>query len=168
MATPMAIQGPLIIQGSGSDTMNVDDTGSTTGKTGTLTTTTLTGLNMGASGITYTGLSNLNINLGSGDDTFLVKSTSTATTQIYGNGGNDVLNVRANTGPLNLFGGGGSNTFNLGSLAPATGGVLTGLVGPVSINGTGTTPGPDLSFRDGCEPPSMAVMTLATPPPAAG
>ena len=36
--------------------MNVNDTGSTVAKTGTLTATTLTGLNMGPSGITYSGL----------------------------------------------------------------------------------------------------------------
>ncbi len=63
------IQGPLTIQGGGNDTMNVDDTGSTSAKTGTLTATTLTGLNMGPSGIAYSGLSNLNISLGSGGTT---------------------------------------------------------------------------------------------------
>jgi hypothetical protein len=63
------IQGPLTVQGSGADTMNADDTGSTTAKTGTLTAMTLTGLNMGPSGITYSGLANLNINLGTGGST---------------------------------------------------------------------------------------------------
>jgi hypothetical protein len=63
------IQGPLVIVGSGADTMNVDDTGSTSAKTGTLTDKSLTGLNMGPSGITYSGLANLNINLGTGDNT---------------------------------------------------------------------------------------------------
>jgi len=61
------IQGPLVIVGSGADTMNVDDTGSTTAKTGTLTATTLTGLNM--AGITYSGLVTLNISLGTGGST---------------------------------------------------------------------------------------------------
>src|SRR5262249_39140950 len=43
------IQGPLTIVGNGADTLNVDDTGSTAAKSGTLTPTTLTGLNMGPS-----------------------------------------------------------------------------------------------------------------------
>ncbi|MFI5455223.1 MAG: beta strand repeat-containing protein [Isosphaerales bacterium] len=64
------IKGPLTIQGFGNDTTNVDDTGSTTAKTGTLTATSLTGLNMGSAGITYAGLSVLNISLGSGGNTF--------------------------------------------------------------------------------------------------
>src|SRR5262249_44404538 len=63
------IQGALTIIGNGADTMNVDDTGSTTAKTGTLTAMTLTGLNMGPSGITYSGLANLNISLGTGGST---------------------------------------------------------------------------------------------------
>ena len=61
------IQGPLTIVGSGADTMNVDDTGSTSAKTGNLTESMLTGLNM--AGITYSGLVNLNIGLGSGGST---------------------------------------------------------------------------------------------------
>ena len=96
-----AIQGPMIIVGSGSDTTNVDDTGNTTGQTGLLTSTTLTGLNMGSQGITYSGLAILNINLGSGNDTFNVQSTYTATV-------------------TNLNTGGGTNTINVGSKAPLT------------------------------------------------
>src|SRR5262249_17379535 len=45
------------------------DTGSTRAETGTLTATTLTGLGMGPGGISYSGLSNLNIDLGSGGAT---------------------------------------------------------------------------------------------------
>jgi hypothetical protein len=64
-----SIQGPLVIVGAGPDTMNVDDTGSTAPKSSTLTPTTLTGLNMGNGGITYGGLSTLNVRLGSGGST---------------------------------------------------------------------------------------------------
>ncbi len=63
------IQGALTVAGNGADTMNVDDTGSTTAKTATLTATSLTGLNMGPSGITYSGLATLTVSLGSGDTT---------------------------------------------------------------------------------------------------
>jgi len=133
------IQGQLIIVGSGSDTLNVDDTGSEGNKTGTLTSTTLTGLAMGAAGITYSGLSVLNISLGSGDDTLLISSTSTATTTVNGNAGADTFNVQANTGALNLNGGVGNDTFNFGSLKPTTGGVVDNLVGLVTVNGGGDT-----------------------------
>jgi hypothetical protein len=63
------IKGALSVVGAGSDTLNVDDTGSTVAKAGTLTATTLTGLNMGTGGISYSGLSKLNINLGAGGAT---------------------------------------------------------------------------------------------------
>ena len=53
--------------------MNVDDTSDTSGNTGNLTATALTGLGMSA-GITYGTLEDLNISLGSGDDTFTVAS----------------------------------------------------------------------------------------------
>ena len=92
------IQGALIIQGSGTDTLNVDDTGSTTGKTGTLTSTTLNGLGMGASGITYSGLSVLNISLGSGDDAFTINSVSPTTTMtINAEAGTDTAILSFNT-----------------------------------------------------------------------
>jgi hypothetical protein len=63
------IKGPLVVVGAGPDTMNVDDTGSTAPKSGTLTPTTLTGLNMGTGGVTYSGLTTLTIQLGSGGST---------------------------------------------------------------------------------------------------
>jgi hypothetical protein len=67
-STPIVddIKGPLTIQGFGNDTMTVVDTGSFTPKSGNLTATSLTGLNMGPAGITYSGLSGLNISLGYG------------------------------------------------------------------------------------------------------
>jgi hypothetical protein len=118
--TLAGIQGALIVVGgSGSDTANVDDTGDTTvNQTGTLTATALTGLGMGAKGITYSGLAALNIALGSGGNTFNVQATAapTATT------------VTAATG---------TNTFNIGSLAPATAGIVGGVQGPLIINGSG-------------------------------
>jgi RTX calcium-binding nonapeptide repeat (4 copies) len=65
------IKAALTINGSGgTDTANVDDTGDTTGRTdGLLTDTKLTGLGMSGS-ITYAGLAALNVNLGTGDDSF--------------------------------------------------------------------------------------------------
>jgi hypothetical protein len=95
----------LIVTGSGSDTLNADDTGdTTTSQSGTLTATTLTGLgmglSMGPSGITYSGLKALNINLGSGGNQFTINVSSganlPATTTINGGpskSNNDHLNA---------------------------------------------------------------------------
>ena len=41
------VKGPLTVKGNGNDTLNVDDTGAAIARTGTLTATALTGLNMG-------------------------------------------------------------------------------------------------------------------------
>jgi hypothetical protein len=73
------IQAALTVTGNGTDTLNVDDTGSTVAKTGTLTPTTLTGLGMGAGGITYSGLAALNIKLGSGGNSLAINDISPAT-----------------------------------------------------------------------------------------
>src|SRR5207244_525728 len=60
------IQGAVSVVGGGADVMTVDDTGSTTAKTGMLTETALTGLGMGPAGITYSGLAEFDLNLGTG------------------------------------------------------------------------------------------------------
>jgi hypothetical protein len=104
------LQGAECIQGSGNDTANVDDTGSPGPKTGFLTAAAtpagrvgpagaLTGLNLGAGGIAYSGLSKLDITLGSGG---LNRPTSPVvgnTFSIYVPSG---LNLPANT---TVFGG---------------------------------------------------------------
>ncbi len=113
------IAGSLVIVGSGSDTLNVDDTGNTTGQSGTLTSTTLVGLGMGASGITYSGLTKLNINLGSGNDTFNVQSTKSTTV------------TKLNTGA-------GMDVVNVGSNEPSASGVTTGIAGSLVVVGGGS------------------------------
>jgi len=93
------IQGAVTITGNTFDVMNVDDTGSTAAKIGTLTSTALTGLNMVAAGITYGGLKTLNINLGSGGNTFLIQSTAVPTTTNLNSGtGADTVNIQATGG----------------------------------------------------------------------
>ncbi len=150
------LQGAITVTGSGADILNVDDTGSTLAKTGSLTSTQLTGL--GSGGVTYSGLSTLNISLGSGGNTFTITTTATltATTVNSGNGndvvlvlsnssplnistqaGNDVVSVRSTNAPLNLATGTGADVINLGSLAPASGGVVDNLQGVVTIVGDG-------------------------------
>jgi hypothetical protein len=60
------IQGPLAIIGLGKDTLNLDSTTSTSPKTGTLNPTSIGGLGMGPTGITFKGLAALNLTLGPG------------------------------------------------------------------------------------------------------
>lgn len=85
------ITAALILNGSGgSDTANVDDSGDSTPRTGTLTPTTLTGLGMGPSGITYSGLAALNIALGSGGNSFTIRDINPATvTSVQGGASNN-------------------------------------------------------------------------------
>jgi len=71
-----AIQGALTLVGNGHDTLHVDDTGSTASKTGTLEPESLTGLGMGASGIQFSGIAVLTIDLGSGDDSLTISGNS--------------------------------------------------------------------------------------------
>ncbi len=115
-----AIQGPLTINGDGADTLNVDDTGDPNSETGTLTSTALTGLSMGESGIAYSGLLELNIDLGLASDVFNIQSTPAGTATTI---------ITQATG----------NTWNVGSLAPSlSGGVLAGIQGQVYIGGGGS------------------------------
>src|SRR5260370_15356259 len=74
------IQGRLTVTGGGPTTLNVDDTGSSAAKTGTLTPTALIGLGMVAGGITYSSLAALNIKLGSGGNVLAINDINPATT----------------------------------------------------------------------------------------
>jgi hypothetical protein len=113
------VQGPLNLTGTGADSLLLDDTGSPGTKNGTLNATTITGLGMGSSGITYGGFSTLTINLGPGSNTFDIAGTAglpspvTTTTFINTGGGNDTLNVTGMGGPATVDGAGGTNIANV-------------------------------------------------------
>jgi hypothetical protein len=120
------ILGATILLGTGSDILNVDDTGDTTAQSAIVTSTTLTGLGMVTPGITYSGLSHLNVYLGTGGDTIDVPSTYSATT----------TTLSAQTSDS------AANTFDVGSLYPyptgtTSGGVVSNIAGPLIINGSG-------------------------------
>ena len=124
--------------GTGTSTLNLDDTGDATARTGTLAATSLTGLGM-LKGITETGMSAVNLALGSGTDNFTVAGTSAQGATITTVSGNDTFNVQAAAGPLSISTGPGNGTFNVGSLMPTQGGTLSGIVGALTLNpGTGT------------------------------
>ena len=156
------IQGALTVAGNGADTMNVDDTGSTTAKTGTLTATTLTGMKMGPSGVTFSGLATLNISLGSGGTTgntfnFVVAAGTNLpvnTTINAGSGGHDMINTSWGgdyNGSLRLSG------FTLPTISVGgnfNGSLFTsnpGAIGTITIGGSLTASGV-LNVFDAADP----------------
>ena len=115
------IRGTLNLVGSGTDTLNVDDTGSTVHKDGTLTANTLTGLAMGDEGIQYSGVRKLNISLGTGRDHFYIESTPDGTTTVLNTGdepavGNqitDIVNINSIDGPTAINAGAGNDVLRV-------------------------------------------------------
>ena len=163
------IQGGLNVAGAGADTMNVDDTGSTTAKTGTLTATSLTGLNMGPLGIIYSGLSTLNISLGSGGSTGNTLNINVApgtnlppnTNINAGSGGHDKMNLSWGgdyNGTLHLSG------FTLPTISVGgnfNGSLFTsnpGAIGTITIGGSLTASGV-LDVFDAGDPKTPPVPT---------
>ena len=135
-----AIAGALIVNGQGAggdvDIMNVSDAGDAAANAGSLTATTLTGLGMGPSGITYSGIEALSVTLGSGSDTFHLLSTGAATT-INTVAGADTVNVQTLTHITTINTGTGADTINVSTDAPANAGTLNAIAAPLFINGQG-------------------------------
>ncbi|MCO6455093.1 MAG: choice-of-anchor D domain-containing protein [Pirellulaceae bacterium] len=109
------IQGVLRVDGGADyDTLNVVNTGQTSSRSGTLTGTSITGLNMGPDGITYSTLEAIDILLGQAADMFLVSGTATpqpggntTISAVHGGGGADQLTVTGGGGaqsPLVIYG----------------------------------------------------------------
>ena len=119
---------------SGSDVLNVDDSGDTGPNTGALTATTVTGLGMAGS-IAYDTIETLNIELGSGADSFTIEGTHAGTTNLATNAGNDTVNLRTASGDTAVNSGADDDTVNVGGLAPAPGGTLNGIGAPIAITG---------------------------------
>ena len=111
------IGGNLTIHGgNGVDTLNIEDTGDSSSNTGTVTATTITGLDMGGT-VTYDSFATLNVGSGSAADVLTIAGTHGGATNVDGNNGNDVFNIRAISGPTTVDGGDGDETFNVGSKA---------------------------------------------------
>lgn len=130
------VAGPVSISGGNVTDVVVDDSGDGTGRTVTVTSSTVTGLSPAA--ISYAGAKTLVVRTGSGGDVVTVDSTHARPTSIETNGGDDQVNVRTGTGSLSVATGAGTNTVVIGSNAPATAGGLTApVVGAVEVNGAG-------------------------------
>ncbi len=134
------LQGALVIDGGGSDVLNVDDTGATRSKNGPLagilTATTLSGLGFG-SGVTYASFARINIFLGNRANVFTIQSTHAGTETHLTTDANDTVNVQSTASATFVTTLTGANTINVGSLAPNAGGVLDGIQGALTITGTG-------------------------------
>ena len=125
------IQGAVNVTGDGNVTLNIDDTGSTATNTGTLTSSALTGLGMGAAGITYSRLAALNVSLGSGTNTFTVSSVAAGTITSV-NVPNTQSSSKTTITTLQ-----GTDIVNLGSASNWQGPGFNGFQGPVKVVGDG-------------------------------
>ncbi len=95
------------------DVVTAFNDGSIANTPGTLTATTLTGLGMGAAGVTYNNFEVVEVLLGTGNDQFTVENTADgAITAVHGGGGDDTITVsdrgnidsRGKDAPLVIFG----------------------------------------------------------------
>ena len=105
-----------IIGEDNSDALSIDDSADGDNETGNLTATRLTGLGMNGM-IDYSEIETLNIDLGSGLDTFTIESTHSGATNLNANNGADIVNIRTVAGATTVNTGLGDDTINVGSNA---------------------------------------------------
>ncbi|MCH9023100.1 MAG: hypothetical protein IID32_10110, partial [Planctomycetes bacterium] len=145
-ADPLPIHPNLLVNESAqTDTLNLFNNDAVADQTGTLTNNRITGLGLGQDttigdqflpgGITYSAFENLNIHLGSGSDTFNVIRTHDRNTTITSGPGADTINIRRIEGPTSIDSGPGNDIFNVGTNAPATGGVVDRINDLLTIRG---------------------------------
>ena len=106
------------------DVLNVFNGNSPSDDSGFLTTDRLYGLGMGGDtviggkaitgGVTYENLESLNIELGSGNDTFTVYSTHSGATTLSTGAGNDYIIVETLAGHMTVDAGAGADKVNVG------------------------------------------------------
>ncbi len=143
-----------VIGGSGIDSLHVvsgstfEDANPLFDDIGTLTPTTITGLEM-PQGIVYLGLEDLVMDLGSGRDDFTIVGTHAGTTVLNTDAvpdtshtgtvypGTDTVHIRAIAGTTTVHTGADNDTINVGSLAPAQGGVVDQIAALLTLNGDG-------------------------------
>ena len=121
---------------SGSDIINVDDTGDTSGNPGNpgnLTSTQLYGLGM-ASGITYGTIETLNISLGSGEDTFTIQSTHSGSTTVSTGAGADTIVINGADGTLTVNGQADDDVFTVNGTGASSSSMLNGQAGNDTFN----------------------------------
>jgi Ca2+-binding RTX toxin-like protein len=120
------IQGLVAVHGGpGNDQLVVSDASDTVGRSGVLTSDTITGLGMPA-GIDYDPIAFLKIVLGHGNNSFKTVNTHTGSTLIAGTTGNDYQSIMATSGPTSFVGGSGNDTFGFANAATLSGGTIDG------------------------------------------
>jgi len=130
---------------AGTDTLNISDAGDATGDAGILTNSQLSGL--GAAVITYATVETLNIDLGSGSDTFTIQSTSpVTTTTLNGKNGADTINVQTTAAGsvTTVNGNDGDDIFNVGNTSNS----LDDILGLLFINGNDPSASDVLNIND--------------------
>ncbi|WP_217312837.1 DUF4347 domain-containing protein [Richelia sinica] len=121
------------------DILSLDDTGDNTANTGTLTSTTITGLGLTA-GINYANFEDLDISLGSGNNTFTVNNThnsatgTTETTTINAGAGADVVTINNASDHLTVNAQGGNDTVLVKDTGSDSTVIVNGDVGLDTIN----------------------------------
>ena len=116
LKTLRTIDATLTINGdAGFDTVNIENNASTTPTPGQLYRNLLSGLDMGGS-IVYDTVEDLNIDLGAGNDDFIIASTHTGTTDITGNTGNNRFLIKTIDGPTTVASSNGNDTVTVGDL----------------------------------------------------
>jgi len=130
----------------GTDILNISDAGDSTGDTGgILTSIQLTGL--GGATITYATIETLNIDLGAGDDTFTIQSTSSiTTTTLDANAGVDTVNVRSTAvgSVTTINGDDGDDIVKVGNIGDS----LDEILGVLFVNGNDPTASDVLNIND--------------------
>ncbi len=137
---------PIILDGGGNGVLDVNDTANATGRTFTLTDTTL---DWGGPTLTYTGLAGLTVEGGSGGNTFTIASTSaTATATLVGGSGGDTFQFTDGASLGGSIIGGGAATLDYSaystsvvvnlqtSLATGVGGTVSGILAVTGGSGT--------------------------------
>ena len=122
------LQGPVTVNGSGSDFVNVDDQDAVFSDTYNITSSTLTRIIFG--GLTYSGLAGLTLNAETGNNT---------------------INIHSTSAPVTINDDAGSDTVNVGDPGMVNG--LDNLAGAVTVHGSGSdfvnVNDQDAGFSDG-------------------
>jgi parallel beta-helix repeat protein len=133
------INSNVTVEGTGSITLNVDDSGDASGKSVTVNSGTIsypnTNVSYTATNSSSGGVVNLNIYGGSGGNAFNVEGTSNlyGSTSLNSGAGNDTVNVYGATGQLSIDNPGGQDTVNVGL------GSMSNINGSVDVSGVGST-----------------------------
>ena len=142
------IAGQLVVNGqAATENLNVSDQDNNGAESSFLTDTRLWGLGMPGStatlgGITYAGISALDLKLGTRTDTVNVRATNAGTVSTI------------ETGP------GSPNTVNVGSAAPSSGGLTSGILGLLVISGQ--APSDTLNVDDTADASASTGLLTAT------